>query len=1232
MSAATLQIGDQLILEEDCDENYIPTEQEIQEYAREIGIDPDKEPELMWLAREGIVAPLPSDWKPCQDVTGEVYYFNFSTGQSTWDHPCDEQYRCLVAQERERSQPRCPPAKKDKKKKKEKKDKKDKKEKEPLRPPMQIKSSLRQLYPSNQMIERQSQKREQVISALGPLQTPLGSWAPLRGLADVPSSSSLRVSAGSLGGLEPLKTALGAPDSRLGSSLLGAHQEERVSLSLPGFEDEDVGLSEAESSCGTAHLLHNLHLELDSLEGGLQYEDSEASKSPPPEERTEPELQDLLLSPEPSHDPPSQVSEDSDILEGPSLHSAGIAQGLTGLRARTSEHVLDVVDLSPALEDTKTQIHFVAAGQEEGSLEEKEERKSTEASERQIKESGRGESRPRSPGSEALSGSERRPEVEGGSGSLGRRPETERGRAEPTGKGESGPICESGPWPGGCAGPRPYLKDLQQETERQLEEERARALQERQERLRDLAEELRREEKKEEQRLRQENTDRIRALRERLQGEREAQEARLRQEHQERLEAITLSIQTERNAREHHLREESEAALQDLRAALESERTVEVKALEEKRQQDLESLKLEVEDELRQERQRLEAHREAELEDLRREGRSNQRQAKLGRSQQTGQQLTAYQRELGEVLREVREEVQKEHDRKLEQLREDHLHALESIRESLLEEEQRQRDRLLSSLQEEKERVQAGHQSQLKGLRTQLDAQLNELRRTHSHKESKIQELAEELERRAKEMKARNVALQTQEEDLRRRREQLEEEEEQREKGLDEADRVQVARDHLMQDRDRLMEEMEELTEESERLWDERNRLREEREKLKKERDGLQEQVTQLQECCDKLSRRASDVERLPSHKEPLAGQEDTLQLEDLETSPLHPSVHDSINQDSDHERDLNISMDNVRQYISSEGLSLQRARRFLERQSGSLTQRQAALQAAHSSWCQDPGQDLHSNIQQEASHLEQLKTTVKRGQALLRRKEQRLSQLESSLTEELSDEDAVKGMADKKVVTFDFSDSDISSINVPKTAGLRTPGPLPAVPAKVHHLTDSLQQISMQLNTVLEVLGSQQSQLIKVPAQRQAPITPFSVYTPLSMPLSRGHHTPSLTPWAWRPHPSSCALEDTLGGHWHNFLPGATEESVPHPSSGSHLGYNSAREQVCSLRSGQTSTVELDGQRLQGLIDGNKRWLERRRKDPKVPLFTNTWNPPSMSGLVQLGLDDNNQIKVYHY
>uniref|UniRef100_A0A3B5B1Z4 Centrosomal protein of 164 kDa n=1 Tax=Stegastes partitus TaxID=144197 RepID=A0A3B5B1Z4_9TELE len=307
MTAAAL-IGDQLILEEDYDENYIPSEQEIQEYAREIGIDPDGEPELMWLAREGIVAPLPPEWKPCQDVTGDIYYFNFSSGQSTWDHPCDEHYRTLVSQERERAQLTATAGgagtKKDKKKKKEKKEKKEKKKKkEPLKTPGTL------------------------SSALGPLPSPLGSLAPLRGL-DAPglgplsgSAPALRGSLSSSGGLEPLKKSLRGPRSSGASSVLGSRQEERVSLTLPGFDDDDEDdedkISENEPSPqGSDRLLKNLHLDLNALGGGLQYEDSEASGAAPAEERTEPELQDLALSGDHSPEPPSQ----QDSLKGRHIH------------------------------------------------------------------------------------------------------------------------------------------------------------------------------------------------------------------------------------------------------------------------------------------------------------------------------------------------------------------------------------------------------------------------------------------------------------------------------------------------------------------------------------------------------------------------------------------------------------------------------------------------------------------------------------------------------------------------------------------------------------------------------------------------------------------------------------------------------------------------------------------------------------------------------------------------
>ena len=54
----------------------------------------------MWIAREGLKAPLPEHWKPCKTPTGDIYYFNFQSGDSVWDHPCDEYYKKLYATEK----------------------------------------------------------------------------------------------------------------------------------------------------------------------------------------------------------------------------------------------------------------------------------------------------------------------------------------------------------------------------------------------------------------------------------------------------------------------------------------------------------------------------------------------------------------------------------------------------------------------------------------------------------------------------------------------------------------------------------------------------------------------------------------------------------------------------------------------------------------------------------------------------------------------------------------------------------------------------------------------------------------------------------------------------------------------------------------------------------------------------------------------------------------------------
>ena len=35
--------------------------------------------------------------------TEEIYYFNFATGESTWDHPCDEHYKAKFEEEKKKA-------------------------------------------------------------------------------------------------------------------------------------------------------------------------------------------------------------------------------------------------------------------------------------------------------------------------------------------------------------------------------------------------------------------------------------------------------------------------------------------------------------------------------------------------------------------------------------------------------------------------------------------------------------------------------------------------------------------------------------------------------------------------------------------------------------------------------------------------------------------------------------------------------------------------------------------------------------------------------------------------------------------------------------------------------------------------------------------------------------------------------------------------------------------------
>lgn len=92
-----------VVLEESLLQAYKHSDEEIEEYARYIGIDTEYDRDLLWIALAGLKSPLPAPWKPCQTTdSNDLFYFNFETGESVWDHPCDDFYREMVAKHLEK--------------------------------------------------------------------------------------------------------------------------------------------------------------------------------------------------------------------------------------------------------------------------------------------------------------------------------------------------------------------------------------------------------------------------------------------------------------------------------------------------------------------------------------------------------------------------------------------------------------------------------------------------------------------------------------------------------------------------------------------------------------------------------------------------------------------------------------------------------------------------------------------------------------------------------------------------------------------------------------------------------------------------------------------------------------------------------------------------------------------------------------------------------------------------
>ncbi|KFV10514.1 Centrosomal protein of 164 kDa, partial [Pterocles gutturalis] len=824
----------------------------------------------------------------------------------------------------------------------------------------------------------------------------------------------------------------------------------------------------------------------------------------------------------------------------------------------------------------------------------------------------------------------------------------------------------------------------------------------------------------------------LRTLKEDLAKVSEEEELRVRAEAAETLSKLQAKIASETEAEKEKIRAEQEVTLRKLREEWESQQVTEKESLERERQLAMEKMRLEMEEAQQKEKIRLEQEKEQFLSELKERAEREQKKAveelekqfanelqqlksaaeekhhkvisslqtqiaeaqrseeaqlrdDLRRAEQKVQQkafqVTEYEHEarkhlpmsslqLSELLREKRQDVQKDHERKMERMKKEHQEVLARIRDQYEEEERKQRAELLEGLRSEMLRLRQLHEAEVKALQAELGEQLTDLQRKHREKERKLKDSENDLEIRTKNLQARSAQLQSQEESLRKKRQQLLDEDRQTELERDEAALASQQR-------------LEESRKEHASLLKSVRQLRRSLEELQDQKAELEAQVGLLQTRSQKLQKRISELEAAVQSKQETLKE---LEAEESVASPrkqaeVHVENPRETNQahlsrepaspPSPSQEDSDFQLEHFRSYISAEGTSIRNTKEFLVHQIHSIRKRRTALKAAKQQWrqdvqraqevVQDPSssqllEGVRRNLEEEAKQLDKMKSAVQKGQVLLKKKEEKLSQLKSSLLEELSDEDTLKSAACKKMVTFDLSDSEdtssTSSVNLhqPKLDLRSNLQPAPQLD-KFQYLTVSLRRITNELNGVLGILGSlnnRQSPLFTSTLHDSIPLSMYASVAGLQaggsqVPPARGSLVDQC-PWSSRLSsnssvPAGQSVDSILAEKWRGYFPGGFpllgDSSKPLDNK---LGYVSAGEQVRLFQHSQFHSCESEKTSIQDMIESSKKWIEDFDRDSKVyplpgPLFPGAQKPQGSSpSLVQLGLDENRQIKVYRY
>uniref|UniRef100_A0A061RNP9 WW domain-containing protein n=3 Tax=Tetraselmis sp. GSL018 TaxID=582737 RepID=A0A061RNP9_9CHLO len=78
---------------------------DVKEMAEYMGINPVKEPHLLWLAKLNVLEALPPGWQEQELADGTIIYLNIEEGYSSDEHPNDKLFKDLLERERKKDMP-----------------------------------------------------------------------------------------------------------------------------------------------------------------------------------------------------------------------------------------------------------------------------------------------------------------------------------------------------------------------------------------------------------------------------------------------------------------------------------------------------------------------------------------------------------------------------------------------------------------------------------------------------------------------------------------------------------------------------------------------------------------------------------------------------------------------------------------------------------------------------------------------------------------------------------------------------------------------------------------------------------------------------------------------------------------------------------------------------------------------------------------------------------------------